>query len=94
MKHGFQAWEYKTLFRERGWEDATKEKPWHEAGPWNIQDWENKLNNLGKEGWELVSISPRSGYVAFTAGITSRPNGFTSEELWVFKRPNCDQQPR
>jgi len=36
---------------------------------------------LGKEGWELVTVVTRS--LADTAPIV----GMTTEELWVFKRP-------
>ena len=39
---------------------------------------EASLNDLGKEGWELVSIAPQSF-------ITKFP-GHTSKLLWVFKR--------
>ena len=48
-------------------------------------DWDKDigpiLTSLGEEGWELVAIEPRSGYADETK------SGFTSEDLWVFKRP-------
>ena len=70
-------WEYKTEFRKR---DA-KSKHWD-------NDILGKLGEIGMEGWELVSISPRcgdidSGNFKFVYHNTA---GYTDEELWVFKR--------
>jgi len=43
---------------------------------------------LGDEGWELVAISSRSGYLGGYGGNTSPDYaGFTNNEIWVFKRP-------
>jgi Domain of unknown function (DUF4177) len=88
-----QKWEYKVVLRMRGAKEANSE--YKVADPWNI-DIENELPKLGEEGWELVSISPRSnrfgGHHA-TRGITPPHHegwdyaGFTTEEEWVFKRP-------
>jgi len=38
---------------------------------------------LGEEGWELIAAVPRSSVIIGT-GLGA---GFTSDELWVFKRP-------
>ncbi len=70
-----QKWEYKLLFRGRAIKDF-----WTGAKPWN-QDIEASLPALGEEGWELVAVVPRSSIVGTGAA------GFTSDELWVFKRP-------
>jgi hypothetical protein len=74
-----QKWEYKTLFRQRGAKGTTV-RDYVDALDWNVR-FEENLSELGDEGWELVAIVPRSG-LAGTYGA-----GFTSEELWVFKRP-------
>ncbi len=71
-------WEYKYELRHR---DAVK-KQWD-------NDIAGKLSTLGAEGWELVCISPRSGDMNSADLCTSHYStaGFTTEELWVFKRP-------
>jgi len=71
-------WEYKFELRKR---DAV-------AKQWD-NDIAGKLAALGIEGWELICISPRSGDVNSAGLSTNHCNtaGFTSEELWVFKRP-------
>jgi hypothetical protein len=46
------------------------------------------MKALGDLGWELVAISPRSSYLGGHSGTSSDDcAGFTSEEIWVFKRP-------
>lgn len=59
---------------------------------WVVYDEEKELgqieifplvNKLGSEGWELVSVVPRSSLVDFSNRSLA---GITSEELWVFKR--------
>ena len=47
---------------------------------------------LGDEGWELVAIAPRSNILgghdsAAYAGVYSDFAGYTTQEVWVFKRP-------
>lgn len=71
-------WEYKYEIRHR---DAVK-KQWD-------NDIAGNLNTLGAEGWELICISPRSGDLNSGGQATGNYNtaGFTTEELWVFKRP-------
>ena len=40
-----------------------------------------KVNQLGAQGWELITITPRSSLASnWTAGTTS-------DETWLFKRP-------
>lgn len=41
---------------------------------------ENALNELGSQGWELVSVTPQSNVT------NSNLSGFTTVQLWVFKR--------
>jgi hypothetical protein len=88
-----QQWEYKTLFRSRGWaspKDPPK-APYLEATRWDV-DISQKLVELGDEGWELVTVTSRSDYLGGKEG-TNAYNlaldfaGWTSNELWVFKRP-------
>jgi hypothetical protein len=45
------------------------------------RDIEDTLLDLGDEGWELVTVVTRTSF----ASITN--TGFSSEEMWVFKRP-------
>jgi hypothetical protein len=87
-----QKWEYLYILRRRGYEEVplknfSKASNWlneifASAGkrPYTYKDLEDALTNLGEEGWELVSISPRSDTASnYTAG-------FTDSEIWVFKR--------
>jgi hypothetical protein len=92
IKEAFmQKWEYMTILRFRVW-DTDKEvarAPWQKGVAWNI-DIGKKLAELGEQGWELVTVTPRSSYLggkeSCVGGIALDYAGFTSEELWVFKR--------
>ncbi len=53
------------------------------ATQWSV-NMETESKKLGAEGWELVTIVPRSGYLEANG---SNFNQFTLMELWVFKRP-------
>lgn len=94
-----QTWEYKVIFRYRGFEGARQGENFQRAGDWyawsdNAKDLPTpvdmveKLTELGDQGWELVSVTARSGYLGgleiHAAGDFA---GFTSDEIWVFKRP-------
>jgi hypothetical protein len=49
-------------------------------GPWD-QSVVQQLQELGEDRGELVAVTPRSG-------LTGEPYaGFTTDMLWVFKRP-------
>ena len=83
-------WEYKTVYRSRGWDVDKPGDPknsWMAGTDWDI-DIEKKLKELGEEGWELVAVTPRSGYLGgkWSGYVSVDFAGFTSEELWVFKR--------
>ena len=91
-----QKWEYRTLFRTRGFTSVETGKkglfdpqalPWMEPTSWD-QSLEI-LEQLGDEGWELVAVVPRSSYLGGKqlGDLSLDYAGFTSEELWVFKRP-------
>lgn len=89
-----QRWEYKTLYRTRRWTDDGSDNFSYQGGKWNItvdgqqyqgNDMHPLLRSLGDEGWELVAISPRSGFLGRVGDRDYA--GFTSEEHWVFKRP-------
>ena len=69
-----QKWEYATVRRTRGNNART-------PGLWSIEPIEPTLNALGEDGWELVGLSCESGQPG--AGGA----GYTTEEVWVFKRP-------
>jgi hypothetical protein len=53
------------------------------GGAWNISGdaMLATLADSGTQGWELVSVYPRSSLPEF--------KGMTSEEIWVFKRPKA-----
>ncbi len=74
-------WEYKMELRMRalGAQNVGMAAV-QKSSSWDI-DMELKLPELGKEGWELVSVVPRSGFHGNSTG------GTTTEELWIFKRP-------
>ncbi len=83
-------WEYKLIHRARGWDkdETVKKAPWFKSTVWN-RDMEEELVALGEEGWELVAISTRSDYLGGKTydGLVANYAGFTSSEVWVFKRP-------
>ena len=82
-----QAWEYKSLIIARGattsnaqfsvWVEATgeivKELPLPVSMP-------SKAQELGAQGWELISVTPVSNHV------TTGTAGFTSQIIYWFKR--------
>jgi len=87
-----QAWEYKSIVRTRAFPTgnsvetavaATEWNTWYEDGQPIAApaDPLAKVNQLGGDGWELISITPRSSLASdWTAGTTS-------DETWLFKRP-------
>jgi len=72
-----QKWEYTTITRKRIWKVG--------IGPLESKGWEAditpNIRDLGEQGWELVTVVPRSGWARADYA------GFTSEEYWIFKRP-------
>jgi hypothetical protein len=78
-------WQYRlvTRWRQSQYQERTN--------TYGSDDWTGDLggldglNALGEAGWELVTVVPRSDI----AGGNSQQNwaGWTSTELWVFKRP-------
>lgn len=74
-----QRWEYKFLERSRGmkrsWDGTIHTLEWSKDIPSTVEA-------LGEEGWELMAVVPRSSILIGIVGA-----GFTSDELWVFKRP-------
>ena len=85
-----QKWEYKTLFRKRGWEETPATwlgQTYFVALPWP-EDFHPTVQQLGDDGWELVAISPRTSVFGHaTTRAASAFGGFIDEESWVFKRP-------
>jgi hypothetical protein len=88
-----QKWDYLYIFRSRSWKQTIVGN-YQGATDWvneiytlgekktnPYKDLPNALIKLGEEGWELVAVTPRSSHLG------EHTAGFTSEELWVFKRP-------
>lgn len=71
-----QRWEYRVFHRQRTVAAGEVTSGWDE----NIV---GMLPELGDEGWELVTVLPRSS----SGGATNA--GMTTDELWVFKRPKA-----
>ena len=75
-------WEYMTLTRRivkyPGFGSSDVIYRWDDGNP---KDWDELLNELGEQGWELVSAYPQasSGGEAW-AGVTDRI-------ILIFKRP-------
>ena len=74
-----QRWEYRFLVRSRGLKIGMLG---NQVSDWS-EDITSKVKTLGEEGWELIAAVPRSSVIIGT-GLGA---GFTSDELWVFKRP-------
>ena len=77
---GRQNWEYRFILREGGpgnWVSVREDGKYLDKPV----DMISKSQELGVQGWELVTVTPRPGP---SIGGTS---GGTVEELWVFKRP-------
>jgi hypothetical protein len=75
-------WEYKVLMRARAVAEANT-GGWRSGTDWDPPDFLDQLPKLGQEGWELVTVTPRSGLAHSTQGVA----GLTTQEIWVFKRP-------
>ena len=74
-------WEYETFTRARGFKGSLTSR--RRATDWNW-DITSELKRLGGDGWELVAVVPRSSIASEDVG------GFTTDELWIFKRPLQD----
>jgi hypothetical protein len=70
-------WEYKVVHRQRGLESNPQST---RAGNWDTNVVQS-LPQWGDEGWELVTVIARSDLSGDSTA------GFTTAELWVFKRP-------
>jgi hypothetical protein len=68
-----QKWEYKKVGAEREWKRV--------RAKWTEWEYEFDLDELGLEGWELVSAYPVAGYYGEFL------NGATTRIVYVFKRP-------
>jgi hypothetical protein len=76
-------WEYKVLPRARAIQAPEAGRQWYGATDWDPADFIDQLPKLGQDGWELVAITSRSNLAHATAPVA----GWTSQEVWVFKRP-------
>jgi hypothetical protein len=83
-----QQWEYKAIHRTRGAGKDASGAWW--AAPWDVP-WatlEERLAQLGAQGWELVAIVPGADMVTGSGADMQRDfTGFTTSQTWVFKRP-------
>ena len=105
-----QKWEYKLVFRCREWAELRKNLLPLWAGDWKtvMEDDTAKeidiiayMNELGEQGWELVSIVAESGIhggastihgsttpiLGEIRGLSTDYAGFVNEEKLIFKRP-------
>ena len=102
-----QKWEYLNVNRTRGFSAQSKKALYLIGGDWNYwiwpkgakegKKWEGDLITdlfceLGDQGWELVTASPRSSYCGYyESGGAVNANGdfagFTDMEVFMFKRP-------
>jgi hypothetical protein len=98
-----QKWEYKIIARTRKFHKV-KDEDYLIAGKWESREGDNEvgqiidifahLNELGKQGWELVSVVAESEYlggfretIITRAGISLDYAGFTDSEKLYLKRP-------
>ena len=85
-----QRWEYKLVVRAREFERHDEHK--YAPTQWTV-DIAKTAEELGNDGWELVAVTPRSDLLRAHGVQTSdapiEMAGFTSTELWVFKRPKA-----
>ena len=86
-----QAWEYKTIVIVRSAQSNATWSDWAEVSgdaaktlslPVSVP---KKAQELGEQGWELVSITPISNNAGSATG--SDLAGFTSQIMYWFKRP-------
>ena len=97
-----QAWEYKSIVRvfecKNGQMQGVTSMSEDQKPLPAVVDIVAKLNELGDQGWELVSVTPYSSYSqagTSTANSTQGPaagyswNGVTSLDRWIFKRPKA-----
>lgn len=96
-------WEYLHIYRKRSAAPRGSNSYFRSGSNWestittaagskkiDARDFFDYTNRLGEDGWELVAISPRSGMLGGeVANISLDYAGFTSEEMWVFKRPRA-----
>lgn len=81
-------WNYNVLVVDLAGLKPSITKMWEVRGPDGLTDWD-RLQNMGKDGWELVSILPvvgQSGLVAVAV---------TTQVIFTFKRraPQAQGQP-
>jgi hypothetical protein len=103
-----QKWEYLQVDRARGTEPRQRGEHyqiaelkwgiWINTSPNKKVEWKGELidllNELGDQGWRLVSAWPRSSIMGGDFPPSSSPiivdyAGFTSHETWVFTRPRA-----
>lgn len=84
-------WEYTVVRRTRTWARYDEKAGYMWGNRWS-QPIEEILR-LGEEGWELVTAVPMSSVLGGYgeqyggAGAFADFAGFTTEQIWVFKRP-------
>jgi hypothetical protein len=84
---GRQAWEYKSVVIARSAQSKAEFSLWVEASPEGTKQLTGrvymplKAQELGEQGWELVSVTPVSNTT------TQDTAGFTDNIIYWFKRP-------
>ena len=82
-------WEYQMLVVDLAGSKPSINKMWGVATPDGLTDW-HRLQNMGKEGWELVSTVPVIGQLGLVA------MAITTQIVFTFKRrlqPQSAAQP-
>lgn len=88
-----QKWEYKTIYRVRGTKNADS-SGFIDSDSWTPypEGMDRVLQDLGNDGWELVSLTNGSGFGSMLkmfggSGGGAMVAGTTNQQWWVFKRP-------
>lgn len=82
-----QRWEHKTVLRHCGWQEM-KGYAYMQRTEWLPPI--DEVLALGQEGWELVAAVPLSGILGGQETVDWKSDdfaGFTTDQLWVFRRP-------
>ena len=72
-------WAYNILVVNLGGSKPNAAKMWEVRGPDGLADWD-RLQNMGRDGWELVNVLPVTGQFGIAA------LAITTQMVFTFKR--------